>query len=109
MKCWEACDVSIVMAQNAFAARIVRVEAGQRLIDTGLYAIVRHPMYMADCLIFPAMPVMLGSWFALIPMAALPLMLARRIENEEVLLEQDLPGYRAYKQRVKYRMIPFVW
>jgi len=98
-----------VMRQNAYATRTVRVEVGQKLMDTGLYGLVRHPMYTSVCLISPTMPLILGSWIAFLPMLALPVLLARRIKNEEALLEQDLPGYRAYKRRVKYRMIPFVW
>ena len=98
-----------VLRENAFLSRTVEVQAGQKVIDTGLYGIVRHPMYMSTLLIFLSMPLILGvlpSFF--IMLAYLPI-IRIRILNEENLLERELEGYLAYKQRVKYRLIPFIW
>ena len=98
-----------VMRENAYLSRTIKVEQGQKVVDTGLYGIVRHPMYSATLLLFLAMPLVLGSWYALIPMGAYPLIIAARLLDEEKLLARELPGYEAYKQKVKYRLIPFVW
>ena len=98
-----------VMRENAYLSRTIRVEEGQKVVDTGLYGIVRHPMYMATILLFMAMPVVLGSWYALIIFAFYPVIIVIRLKDEEVLLEKELPGYREYQQKVKYRLIPFVW
>ena len=98
-----------VMRENAYLSRTIKVEEGQKVVDTGLYGIVRHPMYSATLLLFLAMPLVLGSWYALIPMAFYPVIIAVRLLNEEKLLTRELPGYEAYKQKVKYRLIPFVW
>jgi len=100
---------ALVLRENEFLSRTVEVQQGQRVVDTGLYAVVRHPMYAATVLLFLSMPVILGSWAALAVFLVYPFLLVRRIENEEQVLEQGLAGYREYKQRVKYRMIPFVW
>jgi len=100
---------ALVLRENEFLSRTVEVQQGQRVVDTGLYAVVRHPMYAATVLLFLSMPVILGSWAALAVFLVYPFLLVRRIENEEEVLEQGLAGYREYKQRVKYRMIPFVW
>ena len=98
-----------VMRENAYLSRTVKVEEGQKVVDTGLYGIVRHPMYSATLLLFLAMPLVLGSWYALIPMAFYPAIIIVRLLNEEKLLTRELPGYEAYKQKVKYRLIPFIW
>lgn len=98
-----------VMRENAYLSRTIKVEEGQRVVDTGLYGIVRHPMYSATLLLFLAMPLVLGSWYALIPMAFYPAIIIVRLLNEEKLLTRELPGYEAYKQKVKYRLIPFIW
>ena len=98
-----------VMRENAYLSRTIRVEEGQKVVDTGLYGIVRHPMYMATILLFMAMPVVLGSWYALIVFAFYPVIIVIRLKDEETLLEKELPGYRAYQQKVQYRLIPFIW
>ncbi len=95
--------------QNAYASRVVEVQAGQAVISTGLYAVVRHPMYLACLLLFPAMPLVLGSYIALLPMLLLPLGLVLRIRNEEAVLLAGLEGYREYTQKTKYRLLPYIW
>ena len=98
-----------VMRENAYLSRTIRVEEGQKVVDTGLYGIVRHPMYMATILLFMAMPVVLGSWYALIIFCFYPAIIILRLKDEEALLEKELPGYREYQQKVKYRLIPWIW
>lgn len=98
-----------VMRENAYLSRTVKVEAGQKVVDTGLYGIVRHPMYMATILLFLTMPLLLGSWYALIVFAFYPAIILVRLKNEEALLTRELPGYEAYKQKVRYRILPFIW
>ncbi len=98
-----------VMRENAWLSRTVEVQEGQRVISTGLYCVVRHPMYLAVVLLFWAMPLVLGSLPALLVMLPFPLLLVKRIRNEEKVLEDGLAGYREYENKVKYRMIPFVW
>lgn len=98
-----------VMRENAYLSRTVKVEEGQRVIDTGLYGVVRHPMYFATVLLFLAMPLILGSWISFLIFLAYPVLIALRIRDEERLLERELTGYTEYKTRVKYRLIPFVW
>ena len=98
-----------VLRENVYLSRVVEVQQGQRVIDTGLYGIVRHPMYSAVSLLYLSIPLVLGSWWALLVMSPCVLLLAARIKNEEQVLRQGLPGYIAYTQRVRYRMIPFVW
>lgn len=95
--------------QNAYASRVVEVQECQTVIRTGLYAVVRHPMYLACLLLFPAMPLVLGSYIALIPMLFFPIGLVLRIKNEEAMLCAELKGYTAYMQKTKYRLIPFIW
>ncbi|MBQ2272509.1 MAG: isoprenylcysteine carboxylmethyltransferase family protein, partial [Clostridia bacterium] len=82
---------------------------GQRVIDTGLYGVVRHPMYFATVLLFLAMPLILGSWISFLIFLAYPILISLRIQDEERLLERELTGYTEYKARVKYRLIPFIW
>ena len=98
-----------VMRENAYLSRTVKVEQGQTVVDTGLYGVVRHPMYMATILLFLMIPLILGSWYALIPFAFYPGIIVVRLLDEEELLTKELPGYSEYKQKVKYRIIPFVW
>ena len=98
-----------VMRENAYLSRTIRVEAGQTVVDTGLYGIVRHPMYAVTLLLFSMIPLVLGSWYALIAFAFYPAIIVVRLKDEEALLTKELPGYDAYKQKVKYRLIPFVW
>ncbi len=98
-----------VMRENAYLSRTVKVEDGQTVVDTGLYGIVRHPMYAVTILLFFMIPLILGSWYALIAFAFYPVIIVIRLKGEEKLLTRELPGYIEYKQRVKYRIIPFVW
>lgn len=98
-----------VLRENAYLSRTSEVQEGQRVIDTGLYGIVRHPMYAATLLLFLAMPLVLGALPAFVVFLAYPFAIVKRIGNEEQVLAQGLPGYRAYQQRVKYRLIPFIW
>lgn len=98
-----------VMRENAYLSRTVKVEENQKVVDTGLYAVVRHPMYSATLLMFLSMPLVLGSVYSFAVFLAYPLLIAFRIKGEEKLLEQELDGYKEYKQKVKYRLVPFIW
>ena len=98
-----------VMRENAYLSRTIKVEEGQTVVSTGLYGIVRHPMYMATLLLFLVMPLVLGSWYGLIPFAFYPVIITVRLLDEEKLLTRELPGYAEYKQKVKYRLLPFIW
>ena len=98
-----------VLRENTYLSRTIEVAENQKVIDTGLYGIVRHPMYSTTLLLFLAMPLVLGSVFSFLIFLAYPFIIAKRIKGEEVLLEEELPGYREYKQKVKYRLIPFIW
>ena len=98
-----------VMRENIYLSRVVEVQKEQCVIDTGLYGIVRHPMYFAVSLLYLAIPLVLGSWWALLLMSPCVLLLGARIKNEELVLRQGLSGYIEYTERVRYRMIPFVW
>ena len=98
-----------VMRENAYLSRTVKVEEGQTVISTGLYAVVRHPMYMASTVMFLSLPLILGSWYALIPFALYPVIMVVRIRGEEKLLTAELAGYEEYKRKVKFRLIPFIW
>lgn len=98
-----------VLQENEWLSRTVEVQDGQKVVDTGLYGVVRHPMYMSTLLIFLAMPAVLGSAISFIIMLAYIPIIAGRIRNEEKVLEQGLAGYAEYKRRVRYRVIPFVW
>jgi len=95
--------------QNRFASRVIEIQAGQTVIDTGLYSVVRHPMYMAMLLVDISVPLVLGSFIALIPMFLISLLLVVRIRNEEEMLLESLDGYKAYVKKVRYRLIPYVW
>ena len=98
-----------VMRENAYLSRTIQVAEGQTVVDTGLYGIVRHPMYAVTVLLFLMIPLVLGSWYALIAFAFYPAIIIVRLKDEEELLTRELPGYAAYKQKVKYRIIPFIW
>lgn len=98
-----------VMRENAYLSRTVKVEEGQTVISTGLYAVVRHPMYTASTVMFLALPLILGSWYALIPFALYPVIMVVRIRGEEKLLTAELAGYEEYTRKVRYRLIPFIW
>ena len=98
-----------VMRENAYLSRTIEVQEGQQLIDTGLYGIVRHPMYTATILMFTSIPLILGSFCSLIIFAIYPLLMVLRIKNEEQVLAAGLKGYTDYQKRVKWRLLPFVW
>ena len=98
-----------VLRENVYLSRVVEVQKEQHVIDTGLYGIVRHPMYFAVTLLYLSIPLVLGSWWALLLMSPCILLLAARIKNEEQILHQGLPGYTDYTKRVRYRMIPWIW
>lgn len=98
-----------VMRENAYLSRTVEVQEGQKVVDTGLYGIVRHPMYAVTVLLFLMIPLILGSWYSFIIFILYPFILAKRIKNEEEFLTKNLSGYFEYKKKVKYKMIPFIW
>lgn len=98
-----------VLRENTYLSRTIKVQENQRVIDTGLYGIVRHPMYSVTLLLFLSMPIVLGSVYSFLIFLAYPFIIAKRIKHEEKLLEEKLDGYREYKQKVKYRLIPFIW
>jgi protein-S-isoprenylcysteine O-methyltransferase Ste14 len=99
----------LVLRENRYASRVVEVEQGQHVVNTGPYAVVRHPMYVAVIAMFVSTPVALGSWWAVIPALALIPVLIARIRNEEQVLLRELRGYCEYAQVTKYRLIPGVW
>ena len=98
-----------VLRENTYLSRTIEVQDNQKVIDTGLYGYVRHPMYSATLLLFLTMPLILGSIISFIIFLAYPIIIAKRIKNEEEILEKDLKGYSEYKSKVKYKMIPFIW
>ena len=98
-----------VLRENEYLSRTIEVQEGQKVIDTGLYGIVRHPMYMATVILFLSMPLVLGSPISLFIMLGYIPVIARRIRNEEAVLTSGLDGYKEYKTRVKYKVIPFIW
>ena len=98
-----------VLRENTYLSRTVEVQEGQSVIDTGLYGLVRHPMYMATVLLFLSMPLVLGSVISFVIMLCYIPIIVKRIKNEERVLEEGLPGYKEYKKKVKYRLIPFIW
>ena len=101
--------IFIVFRQNSYASRIIEVDEEQKVISTGLYGLVRHPMYVGVLIMYIPTPIALGSYWGLIPFALLPLSLGLRILNEEKVLSENLPGYKEYCQKTRYRLIPFVW
>lgn len=98
-----------VLRENAYLSRVIEVQENQKVIDSGLYGVVRHPMYAATLILFLTMPLVLGSIYAFIIFLAYPFIIVKRIKNEESVLEKDLKGYAEYKKKVKYRLIPFIW
>lgn len=98
-----------VMRENAYLSRTVEVQENQKVIDTGLYGIVRHPMYLATLFMFLPLPLILGSFWGLIPFCFYPVVTVIRILNEEKVLCEGLAGYGAYKEKIRYRLIPFIW
>ena len=98
-----------VLKENAYLSRTINIYAGQKVVDTGLYSIVRHPMYLSTIIMFLMIPLMLGSIISFEIFLIYPLLIIKRIKNEEEVLERDLEGYVKYKQKVKYRLNPFVW
>ena len=98
-----------LLRENEFLSRTIEVQKGQKVISTGLYGIVRHPMYAVVFWMFLSMPLIIGSFVGLIPMAFLPFILVKRILNEEKVLKEQLDGYEEYTQQIRYRLIPFVW
>ncbi len=98
-----------VMKENAYLSRTVEVQENQKVVDTGLYGVVRHPMYTATILMFLSVPVILGSVISFVIFLIYPIIIALRIGNEEKILEEGLEGYSEYKQKVRYKLIPFIW
>ena len=98
-----------VMRENAYLSRTIKVQEGQKVVSTGLYGIVRHPMYAVTVWLFLSIPLVLGSFFSLLCFAHYPILIIVRILNEELVLTEELDGYADYKKKVKYRLIPFIW
>lgn len=98
-----------VLRENTYLSRTIEIQENQKVIDTGLYGIVRHPMYSATLLLFLSIPLILGSAFSFIIFLCYPFIIAERIKGEEEFLEKELEGYKKYKNKVKYRLIPFIW
>ena len=98
-----------VLRENAYLSRTVEVSDDQKVVDTGLYGLVRHPMYTSTIFLFLSMPLVLGSIYSFIVMLIYPIIIAFRIKNEEEVLENELIGYKEYKEKVKYRLIPYLW
>ena len=98
-----------VLRENAYLSRTIEVQENQKVIDTGLYGYVRHPMYAVTILLFLTIPLILGSIVSFISFLVYPLIISKRIKNEEKILEKDLKGYAEYKKKVKYKIIPFIW
>lgn len=98
-----------VLRENTYLSRIIEVQENQKVIDTGLYGVVRHPMYAITILLFLTMPLILGSIVSFIIFLVYPIIISKRIKNEEKVLEKELQGYAEYKKKVKYKVIPFIW
>ena len=98
-----------VLRENTYLSRTIEVQENHKVVDTGLYGIVRHPMYTSTILLFLSMPLMLGSFFSFVIFMIYPVVIVKRIRNEEEVLEKSLEGYSEYKRRIKYRLIPFIW
>lgn len=98
-----------VLRENTYLSRTIQVQENQTVVDTGLYGIVRHPMYSVTLLLFLSIPLVLGCIYSFVIFLAYPLIIAKRIKHEEAFLEEQLAGYREYKKKVKYRLIPFIW
>lgn len=100
---------AVVLAQNTYLSRTIKVEQGQKVIQTGVYSIVRHPMYTATIFLFLSMPLVLGSLISFFVFLFYPILIGIRVVNEEKFLEKELEGYTEYKNKVRYRIIPFIW
>lgn len=98
-----------VLRENTYLSRTIGVEKNQKVIDTGLYGVIRHPMYAVTILLFLMMPLVLGSIFSFLIFLVYPVLIMKRIRNEEEVLEQELKGYKDYQKKVKYRILPFIW
>ena len=98
-----------VLRENAYLSRTIEVQENQKVVDTGLYGIVRHPMYATTILLFLSMPLVLGSVISFVIFLVYPFIIGKRIKNEEEVLERELDGYSEYKKKVKYKVIPFIW
>lgn len=98
-----------VLRENTYLSRTIKVVEGQKVVSTGLYGIVRHPMYFATIWLFMSMPLVLGSYISFVVFSAYPFIIAKRIKNEEEVLCRELEGYEEYREKVKYRMLPFIW
>ncbi len=98
-----------VLKENAYLSRTIEVQKNQKVVDTGLYGIIRHPMYTSTLLLFLSTPLVLGSIYSFLIFLTYPFIIAKRINSEEQYLEKELEGYLEYKQKVKYRLIPFIW
>ena len=98
-----------VLRENTYLSRTIEVQENQKLVDTGLYGIVRHSMYAVTILLFLTMPLILGSIISFFIFLAYPVIITKRIKNEEIVLERDLKGYSEYKKKVKYKINPFIW
>ncbi len=101
--------IFLAMRENSYASRIIEVEKGQKIISSGPYAIVRHPMYLGESLLLLLSPLALGSYWAIIPALFIIPILVARIRNEEQILERELKGYQEYMQKIKFRLIPGIW
>ncbi|MBR2744138.1 MAG: isoprenylcysteine carboxylmethyltransferase family protein [Clostridia bacterium] len=98
-----------VLRENTYLSSTIEVQENQKVVDTGLYGVVRHPMYAVTILLFLTIPLILGSIISFIIFLVYPIIIAKRIKNEELILEKELNGYAEYKKKVKYKIIPFVW
>jgi len=98
-----------ILRENAFLSRTIETKDNQKVVDEGLYRVIRHPMYMITIILFLTMPLILGSFISFIIFLIYPFIIVKRIKNEEIILEKELKGYKEYKQKVKYRLIPFIW
>lgn len=98
-----------VLRENAYLSRTIKVEKNQKVISSGLYGIVRHPMYTATIFLFLSMPIILGSFYSFLIFLFYPVLIIKRISSEEKVLEKQLDGYKEYKEKVKYRLIPYIW
>jgi protein-S-isoprenylcysteine O-methyltransferase Ste14 len=99
----------VVIRQNSYASRVIEIQEKQKVIDTGLYSVVRHPMYLSNLLIYLSIPLVLGSFYSLMTMCLFLFVFYFRIKNEEGVLSKELPGYSDYLKKVKYRLIPYIW
>ena len=100
---------AVVLRENAYLSRTIKVQEGQKVVDTGLYGLVRHPMYAVTIGLFLSIPLVLGSVISFIVFLVYPFIIVKRLKNEEKVLEENLEGYKEYKEKVKYRLIPFIW